>query len=97
MKPFLNGEILFSLTSPDAEKSLKEELFGCFKYVGIPFEVLDKMPVRDRRLYISLHNIHVQKENERMNGNSTRSSDIDAFTDMEQANRRNISSHTQKT
>ena len=35
---------------------LKEELWGCFKYIGIPFETLEKMPIRDRKYYILRHN-----------------------------------------
>ena len=37
-RPFLNGTILFSLISPEHERGLKEELFGCFKYIKIPFD-----------------------------------------------------------
>ena len=66
-RPFSNGEILFSSISPDYEENLKDELFGCFKYVGIPFEMLDKMPVRDRRYYIYKHNKYVEKEQEEYN------------------------------
>ena len=38
------------------EKSFKEEIWGCFKYVGIPMDVLMNMPIADRKYYIMLHN-----------------------------------------
>lgn len=38
------------------EKTFKEELWGCFKYVGIPMDVLMNMPIADRRYYILMHN-----------------------------------------
>lgn len=80
--------MLFSSISPNFEKNLKEELFGCFKYIGIPFDILDKMPVRDRRFYIMRHNRLTQEEQARYEGTkSTNVVDgqfIDKFTDMAQ-------------
>lgn len=80
--------ILFSSTSPKAEEYLKEELYGCMKNIGIPLDVLEKMPVRDRRAYIMIHNKKVDEENERNNERNTKndiSGDmINKFTDMNQ-------------
>lgn len=84
MKPFLTGTILFSSISPTYELNLKEELFACFKYVGIPFDVLDKMPIRDRKFYIHKYNEYMEARNAAMEGNTTHSSDISMFTDMSQ-------------
>jgi hypothetical protein len=84
-KPFLNGTILFSSISPEYERALKEELFGCFKYVGIPLDVLDKMPVRDRKFYIAKHNQYVEQENQARNsGNASSTEAIEGFTSLEQ-------------
>jgi len=89
-RPFLSGQILFSSISPDYEEYLKEELFGCFKYVGIPFDVLDRMPIRDRRYYIIKHNEYIERENEKYNelrngGNSkSTSSNINQFAAQSQ-------------
>lgn len=44
--------ILFSTISSNFERTLKEELYACFKFIGIPFSELYKMPVRDRKFYI---------------------------------------------
>ena len=52
--------------SPDAEINLKEELFACFKYMGISFEELNRMPVRDRKFYIVKHNEFTEKQNKEL-------------------------------
>ena len=86
---------MFSSVSPDYEGNLKEELFGCFKYVGIPFDVLDRMPTRDRKYYIMRHNRSVEEENARMKHemgehSNTNDVDIDAYTKLEQSNIKNL-------
>ena len=92
-KPFLNGTILFSSISPEYERILKEELFGCFKHIKIPFDELLKMPVRDRKFFILKHNEAAQEEKEeyesRQKGGSTKTEAIDAFTDIDQQNLKN--------
>lgn len=67
-RPFLNGTMMFSSISPEFERNLKEELYGCFAYVGIPFDILDRMPTKDRKFYISKHNEKVAKEREEIEG-----------------------------
>lgn len=89
LKPFLNGTILFSSISPNYERNLKEELYGCFKYIGIPFDILDKMPTRDRKFYIAKHNGIVEAENAEHNGNSINGEMLDAYTDLYQQNEMN--------
>ena len=93
LKPFLNGTILFSSISPEYERILKEELFGCFKHIKIPFDELLKMPVRDRKFYILKHNQDAEEERkeyeERQKGGSTKTEAIDAFTDIDQSNLKN--------
>ena len=92
-RPFLNGTILFSLISPEHERGLKEELFGCFKYIKIPFDILMNMPTRDRKYYISRHNEVTDSEHEEYesanNGGSTKTEAIDRFTDVTQSNLKN--------
>lgn len=69
-----------------------DELWGCFKYMKIPFEELKRMPTKDRKYFIQKHNAEVEEENEeyerRRNGGSTTSTEsIDRFTDMSQGNK----------
>lgn len=77
--------IMFSSISPDYEKNLKDELYGCFKYIGIPFDILNKMPIRDRKYYIAKHNGIVENEkNNKQNNNTVSGEMINKFTDMSQ-------------
>ena len=76
---------MFSSISPDYEKNLKDELYGCFKYIGIPFDILNKMPIRDRKYYIAKHNGIVENEkNNKQNNNTVSGKMINKFTDMSQ-------------
>lgn len=77
--------IMFSSISPDYEKNLKDELYGCFKYIGIPFDILNKMPIRDRKFYISKHNGIVEDEKKKNTNNSRIDGEmINKFTDYSQ-------------
>lgn len=86
----MNGTILFSSISPDYELNLKEELFGCFKYIGIPFDVLNKMPTRDRKFYILRHNKVTEEDNNRImrrdSGNQVDGESINTYANLEQQN-----------
>ena len=61
---FLNGTILFSGISPNFSQLLRDELFGCFKYIHIPYSELMNMPTKDRKYYIRKHNEMASKERE---------------------------------
>ena len=67
------------------EQNLKDELFACHTYIKIPFETLDKMPIRDRKYYIHKYNKYMEERNAAMEGKSSSSSnDIGAYTSMSQ-------------
>ena len=93
LKPFLNGTILFSGISPDYERYLKEELFGCFKHIKMPFDELLKMPTRDRKFYILKHNEAAESERKEyedmQKGGTAKTEAIDAYTDIDQQNLKN--------
>lgn len=65
---------------------MKDELFACFKHIGIPFDILEKMPVRDRKFYIAKHNGIIENENKKERGNTVDGEMINKFTDMSQLN-----------
>lgn len=48
--------LFFSILPDEYEKNFKEEIWGCFKYIGIPMETLMNMPISDRKFYIMMHN-----------------------------------------
>lgn len=33
-----------------------DEIYGCFKYIGIPIDTVMNMPVQNRKYFISRHN-----------------------------------------
>ena len=68
------------------EKNLKDELFACHMYVKIPFDVLQNMPIMDRKYYIHKYNDYMEARNAAMNGEgkSSSTSNIAAFTNMSQ-------------
>lgn len=90
LRHFLNGTILFSSISPNFERNLKDELYGCFKHIGIPFDVLDRMPVRDRKFYIAKHNGMVEEENNKNKSDNTINGELlNAYANIHQLNEKN--------
>lgn len=65
------------------EQNLKDELFACHMYIKIPFDVLDKMPIRDRKYYIHKYNEYMEQRNAAIEGDSS-VTDIEAYTEMSQ-------------
>ena len=68
------------------ERNLKDELFACHMYVKIPFDVLEKMPIMDRKYYINKYVEYVEARNASMNegGSSSSNSNISNYTSMSQ-------------
>ena len=52
-------------------------------YVKIPFDVLENMPIRDRKYYIHKYNEYMEARTAAMEGSSS-SFDIGMFTNMSQ-------------
>ena len=78
------------------EAALQEELWGCFRYIGIPYETLWKMPIQHRKFIIMKHNNEqegIQKEAEKSKlgpGSSTVNGvGINAFARLSQARAEN--------
>ena len=61
---------MFSGISPNFAQTLREELFGCFKYIHIPYSELMTMPTRDRKYYIKRHNEVTKEANEKGHGSN---------------------------
>ena len=54
-------------------------------YIKIPLDVLDRMPIRDRKYYIYKYNEYMEARNAAMEGNSSsHSTDISMYTNMSQ-------------
>ena len=53
--------------------------------MGIPLDVLDKMPIRDRKYYIHKYNEYMEARNEAMsNATKKGGADISMFTNLSQ-------------
>lgn len=79
------------------ERILKEEIYGCFRYIGIPIETIYNMPVQDRRFFIMKHNAEqeskkAQKEN---TGGTRENGDLNAYARNEQTNSDNFNKRGQ--
>lgn len=67
------------------ERNLKDELFACHMYMKIPFDVLEKMPIMDRKYYIDKYVEYVNMRNAAMEGgDSSTTSNISNYTSMSQ-------------
>ena len=68
------------------EQAFKEEIWGCYKYIGIPLETIYNMPIQERKYYIVMHNKSVQAENNAMeqyqSGEKTHEISGEALNDM---------------
>lgn len=71
----------------DFEKNLKEEIWGCFKHIGIPIDTIMKMTVMDRKFFIMMHNkTESERENSMNNDDMTMSAvEKDRFEMMNRA------------
>ena len=76
----------------DYERILKDEIWGMFRYIGIPMETIMAMPIQDRRYYIQRHNMEqegykeAKERSEGKGGFNSYNGDINAFAEMEQSN-----------
>lgn len=48
--------MFFSISTDDYTNALLDEIYGCFKYIGIPIDTVMNMPVQNRKYFISRHN-----------------------------------------
>ena len=48
--------MFFSMSPNDYADALLDEIYGCFKYIGIPIDTVMNMPVQNRKYFISRHN-----------------------------------------
>lgn len=58
--------MFFSILPNEYERQLKEEIWGCFKYIGLPMETIMSLPIQDRKFYIIKHNEAMEMENRQM-------------------------------
>lgn len=79
----------FSTLPSEYERELKEEIWGMFKYMGIPIETIYAMPIHDRKFYIMKHNEEQEgiyrESTQAANSNvNTYNGNLNAFAKLEQ-------------
>lgn len=71
-----------------------DELWGCFKHVGMSWDMIMKLPIQDRRTLIQKHNREQEAINNEIEGNNSPNNRtyegemINTFAKMEQSNMR---------
>ena len=55
----------FSISSKEYADALLDEIYGCFKYIGIPIDTIMKMPTQTRKYFISRHNKECEETNKK--------------------------------
>ena len=71
-----------------------DEVWGCFKHVGMSWDMIMKLPIQDRRTLIQKHNREQEAINNEIEGNNSPSNRtyegemINTFAKMEQSNMR---------
>lgn len=76
--------LFFSTLPTEYERTFKEEIWGCFKYIGIPMETLMNMPISDRKFYIMLHNKTEGHGDNSENQNEMPPEEVEKFNMMRQ-------------
>jgi hypothetical protein len=92
-QPFCNlTNFYFSISPTEYAKNLLEEEWGCFKHIGMSWDMIMRLPIQDRRALIHKHNMEQEAiSNEaKINGNSNNRTyegeSINSFALMEQQN-----------
>ena len=72
-----------------------DEIWGCFKHVGMSWDMIMKLPIQDRRTLIHKHNLEQEQLNSEYekseNGGNSRyyeGESINTFARMDQSNMR---------
>lgn len=81
----------FSISPNEYAKNLLDEIWGCFKHVGMPWDMIMNLPIQDRRTLINKHNMEqdsINREFDKNNGNTRtyEGESINTFAKMEQTN-----------
>lgn len=86
----------FSTLSSDYEKRLKDEIYGCFKYIGIPIETVYNMPIQDRKYFIQKHNSEQEEASttqaemlKKNSGTISSNADLNSYARLQQSNDKN--------
>lgn len=63
--------MFFSISPNDYAEALLDEIYGCFKYIGIPIDTVMNMPVQNRKYFISKHNHDCEELDKKYNNDNS--------------------------
>lgn len=69
--PFLNSTILFS-SHTNFESNLKKEVWLCHEHMNLSMDDIYKMPIADRKSFITIHNREIEKQKEKLKVKKTK-------------------------
>ena len=94
-KPFCNlTNFYFSISPNEYYQNLIEEEWGCFKHVGMTWDMIMTLPIQERRAMIRKHNLEteaIEREYEKNTSSDVRKYEgesINEFARLEQNNQR---------
>jgi hypothetical protein len=76
--------MFFSISPNEYAEALLDEIYGCFKYIGIPIDTVMNMPVQNRKYFISKHNYDCEELDRKYNNDKTISVSGEATTEYTQ-------------
>ena len=85
----------FLISPTEYEKNLTDEKWGCFKHIGMDYNMYMSLPIQERRAFIHKHN-QEQEALEQRYERSTKNSEnrtyegesINTFAKLEQSNKK---------
>lgn len=83
----------FSISPNEYSKNLLDEIWGCFKHIGMSWDMIMKLPIQDRRAMIHKHNMEQESISRDMDKESSdirryEGESLNTFAKMEQTNKR---------
>ena len=63
--------MFFSISPNEYSEALLDEIYGCFKYIGMPIDTVMNMPIQNRKYFISRHNHDTEEINKKYGNNDT--------------------------
>lgn len=63
--------MFFSISPNEYANALLDEIYGCFKYIGIPIDTVMNMPIQNRKYFIQRHNHDTEELNKKYGGGDT--------------------------
>lgn len=80
----------FSISPNEYARNLLDEIWGCFKHIGMSWDMIMKLPIQDRRALIHKHNLEQETINNEIEGRGNTNvrtyegESINTFAKMEQ-------------